>query len=53
MPVRQVTKNGKIGYQWGQHGHVYYGKGAEAKAALQGRAAYAAGYKGKTTGKPG
>jgi len=45
MPVQQVVKNGKKGYRWGQHGHVYYGPGAQAKAQLQGRAAYAAGYR--------
>lgn len=43
MPVH--PKNG--GYQWGQHGKVYKGSGAKAKAAAQGRAAYASGYKGK------
>jgi len=51
MPVRAVstTRNGKpvTGYRWGQHGHIYTGPGAKARAAAQGRAAYAAGYKGK------
>ena len=47
MPVRPVTlPNGKTGYQWGTHGHVYTGSGAKAKAAAQGQAAYASGYKG-------
>lgn len=41
----KVQNNGKTGFRWGQHGHVYYGPGAQAKAALQGRAAYAAGYR--------
>jgi len=41
----QVQKDGKTGYRFGQSGHVYYGAGAEAKARLQERAAYAAGYK--------
>lgn len=45
MPVRKV--NG--GYKWGKSGKLYKGKGAKAKAAKQGRAAYANGYKG--TGK--
>lgn len=53
MPVHKVqtTRNGKTttGYQWGGHGKIYTGPGAEAKAAAQGRAAYANGYKG--TGK--
>lgn len=51
MPVQRVitTKNGKPreGYRWGQSGHIYYGPGAKAKAALQGRAAHAAGYREK------
>lgn len=42
MPVHAA----KGGYQWGGHGKVYKGKGAKAKAAAQGRAAYASGYKG-------
>lgn len=44
MPVRKL-KGG--GYQWGRHGKVYRGKGARAKAARQGRAAHARGYRGK------
>lgn len=47
MPVH---KEGS-GYQWGGHGKVYTGKDAKAKAAAQGRAAYANGYKGKASGK--
>lgn len=43
MPVHR-TKSG--GYQWGKSGKVYYGSGAKEKAAKQGRAAYANGYKG-------
>ena len=35
------------GYQWGSSGKVYHGKGAKGKAAAQGRAAYANGYRGK------
>ncbi len=41
MPVHKV--NG--GYQWGSKGKVYHGKNAAAKAAAQGRAAYANGYR--------
>lgn len=51
MPVHKVMTNGKTGYQWGQHGHVYTGPGAQAKAAKQGRAAYAAGYTGSKVHK--
>ena len=35
MPVRK-TKSG--GYKYGSKGKTYYGKGARAKAARQGRA---------------
>jgi len=46
MPVHKATsKSGKSGYQWGNHGKVYTGAGAKEKAAAQGRAAHAAGYK--------
>lgn len=47
MPVHKTTSKGKPAYQWGTHGKKYTGKGAEKKAAAQGRAAYANGYKGK------
>ena len=51
MPVHKVTttRNGKqvSGYQWGNSGKIYTGPGAEKKAAAQGRAAFANGYKGK------
>jgi hypothetical protein len=43
MPVRKV----KGGYQWGNSGKVYKGKGAKKKAEEQGRAAFANGYKEK------
>lgn len=43
MPVRKVGD----GYQWGNHGKIYYGPGARRKAERQGAAAYANGYKGK------
>lgn len=46
MPVHKATKNGKTGYQWGQHGKIYTGPGAKEKAARQGQAAYANGYTG-------
>jgi hypothetical protein len=47
MPVHKVRENGKVGYQWGQHGKVYFGRDAAMKAAKQGQAAHANGYKGK------
>jgi hypothetical protein len=43
MPVHKS----KGGYQWGNSGKVYKGKGAKEKAAAQGKAAFANGYKGK------
>jgi hypothetical protein len=50
MPVYKVqtTRDGKpvTGYKWGHSGKIYTGPGAQAKAEKQGRAAYAAGYKG-------
>lgn len=44
MPVKKV---GYDGYQWGNKGKVYKGKGAKKKAAAQGKAAHASGYKSK------
>lgn len=50
MPVRKVQlPGGKTGYQWGTSGKVYTGPGAQQKAQSQGRAAYAAGYRGRTS----
>jgi hypothetical protein len=50
MPVYRVqtTRDGKpvTGYRWGSSGKIYTGPGAQQRAAAQGRAAYAAGYKG-------
>ena len=43
MPVHPV-KGG--GFQWGGKGKVYHGPKAQARAAAQGRAAYANGYRG-------
>lgn len=46
MPVMKVNTKKGVGYRFGHSGHIYYGRGAQAKARLQERAAYAAGYKG-------
>lgn len=50
MPVKQVrtTRNGQpvTGYRWGDSGKIYTGPGAQQRAAAQGRAAYASGYRG-------
>lgn len=51
MPVREVIQNGKKGYQFGHHGKVYTGPGAEAKAKAQEAAAFASGYKGSNPPK--
>ena len=48
MPVKKV---GKSCYKWGNSGKTYCGSGAKSKAARQGRAAYANGYKGKKAKK--
>lgn len=42
MPVKKVGS----GYRWGTKGKIYRGKNAKKKAARQGRAAYANGYRG-------
>ena len=42
MPVKKVSG----GYRWGSKGKLYKGKDAKKKAAKQGRAAYAHGYRG-------
>lgn len=53
MPIRLLHKKGKpYAYQWGKHGTEYliskFGiRGAQAKAALQAKAIYASGYRGK------
>jgi hypothetical protein len=47
MPVHKAgTKKDEPCYQWGNQ-KVYCGQGAKGKAAKQGQAAYANGYKGK------
>lgn len=54
MPVQTCQQDGKRGYRWGESGKCYtYTAGslrskaqARLKAEAQGRAAYAAGYKG-------
>lgn len=44
MPVHRTPGGG---YQWGNSGKTYYGRGAKAKAEKQARAAYANGYREK------
>ena len=54
MPVQRCEEDGKPGFKWGRGGKCYtYSRGnlrakarARLKAEWQGRAAYAAGYKG-------
>lgn len=43
MPVHSL---GGGCYRWGDSGKEYCGRGARTRAARQGRAAYASGYKG-------
>lgn len=47
MPVHKAPGGG---WQWGNSGKVYKGARARKKAAAQGRAAYANGYRGPGTG---
>lgn len=47
MPVHKGRDSKGIYYQWGNHGKKYRGKDAKEKAARQGRAAHAHGYRGK------
>jgi hypothetical protein len=47
MPVHKVRQDGRVGYQWGQSGKVYFGSGAMKRAAQQGQAAHAAGWTNK------
>ena len=46
MPIRKITRDGRVGYRWGSHGKIYWGAGGRAKALLQAQAAHAAGYRG-------
>jgi hypothetical protein len=46
MPVHKGKDEKGIYEQWGKHGKKYRGKDAKKKAAAQGRAAYASGYRG-------
>jgi len=47
MPVQRVKTARGTGYRWGQSGEIYYGPDAREQAARQGRAIYAAGYRGR------
>lgn len=44
MPVHKTSSGG---YKWGKRGKTYYGKGAKKRAARQGRAIRASGWKGR------
>jgi hypothetical protein len=45
MPIHKVTKNGKTGYQYGTHGHIYTTRAAAVKQAA---AIHASGYREPT-----
>jgi len=52
MPVHKVVDaKGRVGYQWGESGKVYYGKDAAKKAYAQQAAIEHAGYKEPKKGK--
>ena len=44
-----ITGHTATGYQWGAHGHIYFGPHAKGLAAAQARAAYSHGYRPKPT----
>lgn len=46
MPVYRVKKGNKTGYRYGKTGKIYYGRDARERAARQGSAIRASGYKG-------
>ncbi len=48
MPVQRIYRGGEVYYRWGDSGKLYKNK---ADAEAQGRAAYAAGYREKTSTK--
>lgn len=53
MPVEPCQcPGGATGARWGRSGRCYCGPGATAKAAAQGRAAYASGYRDRATVGP-
>ena len=49
MPVHELRdSSGKvIGHQWGKSGKKYYGSNSRSKAAAQGAAVRASGWRGK------
>ncbi len=52
MPVQRVRTRRGVGYRWGRSGEIYYGADARERAAAQGRAVYAAGYRGRGPRRP-
>jgi len=47
MPVHKGKDSRGEYWQWGEHGHRYYGPEGRAKAERQARAAYANGFREK------
>ncbi len=45
MPVHRGKDSNGVYYRWGKHGKKYRGRDAANKAAAQGRAAFAHGYR--------
>lgn len=36
MPIKKVTRKGKVGYRYGDSGKIYFGKNAKLNAEKQG-----------------
>ena len=52
MPIHRAMINGKVGFQYGQHGKIYTGPGAKQKAQHQAAAIHASGFKEPAWSKP-
>lgn len=49
MPIQRCTKDGKLGWKYGEQGTCYVGKDAKSKAEKQAQAIYASGYTEKSS----
>lgn len=48
MPIHPCEKDGKKGFQWGNHGTCYTGKDGYEKAVKQMKAIFKSGYRGES-----
>ena len=49
MPIQRIQSGRRVGYKWGSSGKIYWGPRGRALALLQASAAYAAGYRAKSS----